>query len=232
MYSGATGMAFEHSENPCQIRFVQKISQKGKSSNPGILAGYFGNIGIGTRTPLKKLQVNDMCTAKADAECANRKGQILMSASWRNVLMSKIQTTNYDMIGAYTNWGGGKSVVYLGAHDSQARPMTRPVERVYFGGVPKGRVKPFAYYENLNGKMYATKFVKMVKKKEAFEISRNADVFLETAHTAKTVDLAHATVALHAKTHRHDTQLADLQQQVGAMTSTLSRIRAKLASKL
>merc|ERR1711959_419135 len=109
VYSSLKGMFMQHSENPCQIRFVQKVSKKGKSNMPGIISGYFGNVGFGTRTARKALHVKDQCTNKNDAKCADRKGPIILSASWRNVLMSKVKNTYYDMIGSYTNWAGGKS---------------------------------------------------------------------------------------------------------------------------
>jgi hypothetical protein len=228
MYSDNSGIKLEHSENPTQIRFVQKQSQSGKSTNPAIIAGYFGNLGIGTRTPYKKLHVKDLCT-KPDAECADRKGQIMMSASWRNVLMSKIGKTNYDMIGAYTNWAKGRSIIYIGAHDSQARPTTQPVTRVYFGGVPVGKVKPDVRYENDNGKFYAKKFVKKLKAKALSEVSMNADVFLEMAHNADSVDLVDHTVALHGKTSHHNRQLNDLESEIRKLDSIVTGLTKKAA---
>jgi hypothetical protein len=192
-----------------------------------MIAGYFGNIGVGTRTPSKKLEIDDKCIFKQDTKCATRKGQLMLSASWRNTLMSKVKTTYYDMIGSYANWAKGKSVVYIAAHDSQARPVTAPVDRVYFGGIPRGRVKPMVRFEAMNGKFYATKFVKKVKLREVEEISRRADVFLDMG-VGETTDLVDTAIALKAKTRRHHHQLAQLETDAKDLAEQMSKLKLRL----
>jgi len=223
IYSSQNGMFFEHTENPCQIRFVQKISQQGKSTQPGIVAAYRGNIGIGTRVPQRKLHVEDRCTKKQDAECSNRKGQIMLSASWRNTLMSKMKTTNYDMIGSYVNWAKGRSAVHIAAYDSQAKPMTTPTARVFFGAVPDGAVQPRVRVENMNGKFYATKFVKKIKKTYTEDLYRNADVLLDTG----SVDLVDISLALHAKTAHHEEKLRRLESETKTLLAQVKMLRQK-----
>jgi len=228
MYSKSQGLNLEHSENPCQMRFIQKQMQDGQSTVPAILAGSNGNIGVGIEDPEKALHVQDECT-KTDAECANRKGPLMLSASWRNVVVSKVQDVHYDMIGAYTNWGKGTSTIHVAAHDQQARPATTAVERVYFGGF-NGDNPPVVRFENYVGKFYATKFVQNVEREAASGIIQDADSFLDMAHTAKSVDLSHTHIALHAKTAAHKVHLANLESEMADLLATARSMTSKLQS--
>lgn len=230
IHTGTKGLTFEHSESACQIRFVQKMRKEGKSEVPGIISGFKGNIGVGTTQPEKELHVMDNCK-KTDAECANRDGPLMLSASWRNVVMAKVQDSHYDMIGAYTNWAKGTSLVYIAAHDQQALPVTKSFERVYFGG-PDGENPPAARFENFEGKFYATKFVENVREEEASEVLKDADVFLDTAHTAKSVDLSHAHLALHAKVSHHKAHLGALQTEMDDTIAIAKKLKAKLSLSL
>merc|ERR1711918_329784 len=121
-------------------------------------------------------------------------------------MMSKVQNTHYDMIGAYTNWAQGQSRIYLAAHDQSAQPATKQPERVYFGGVVGG-APPVTRFENFAGKFYATKFVQNVKEEDASEIMSDADSFLDITSAAKEMDLSHVHVAVHAKTRQHQEEL-------------------------
>jgi len=227
--SGVNGFRFEHSEKACQIRFVQKEMQPGRSQAPAIIAGLNGNLGVGTVSPGKMLHVMDQCRG-TDEECANRKGPLLLSASWRNVVMAKVQTKYFDMIGAYTNWAKGVSSIYIGAHDQQALPVTKSFERVYFGGVVGGD-SPVARFENFVGKFYATKFVQQVQDQDASDILKNADAFLDVAHTAKSVDLSYTHIALHSKVANHDAELANIGNQMTDLLLMAKGMKAKLQGR-
>jgi len=226
MYSSANGLSLQHNESPCQIRFVQKVARPDRSNMPAIIAGYFGNLGIGIVMPEKELHVNDQCI-NPDAECANRKGPLLISASWRNVIMSKVQSVYYDMIGGYTNWAQAESRIYIAAHDQSAQPATKQPERVYFGGVVGG-APPVTRFENFAGKFYATKFVQKVEEEDASEIMSDADSFLDMTTAAKSMDLSHVHVAVHAKAREHHHELTRIRAETSDLAAIASRIKAKL----
>jgi hypothetical protein len=197
---------------------------------PGTIAGYYGNVGIGTRRPERMLHVKHQCTSKNDAECVDRSGQIMLAASWRNVLMSRIKNINYDIIGSYANWAQGKSVIYIGAHDSQARPSTSPIQRVFFGRTLAGEVMPRVRVEMLNGKFYAKKFVKIMPKKAAAEIEENADMFLDVENGTP-VDVADMSLALHAKTRHHAKALAHLTSEADRLIEQAKQLKLRLLQK-
>jgi len=228
MFSGIKGLVLEHNTNPCQIRFVQKIKQQGKSALPAIIAGLGGRLGIGVVTPEKDLHIMDQCISENDDQCANRKGPLLLSASWRNTVMSKVGNSYYDMIGAYTNWAKDTSSVHIGARDQMARPAVKISPRVVFGGNVK-QTDGLARFEPSVGKFYATKFAQNVAAAPKARILEDADSFLDVAHTAKTVDVAHTHVALHAKTARHAQKLAGLEEGAAGL---LRQVRALQAAKL
>ena len=140
MSSGQNKLTLEHSDAPVQIQFVQKKLKEGQSTLPGKIAGFYGNIGVGTETPYKRLHVKDKCIMPDDNDCSERHGQIALDSPFRNALMVQNRDVHYDLIASYPQWSQGKPRVYIGAVDEHAYPRTESPQKVYFGGVSKGMV--------------------------------------------------------------------------------------------
>jgi len=198
----------ETRKDPASISLYQtKRRQKVASIN-----GYYGNIGIGEKTPLTKLHV---------------KGQILMSHNFNNVLVSnekrkigkKDESVQFDLIGTY--WGMDKKAVYIGGHTGPPKPGTQ-AEKVVFGGTTNQK-NGKAYVDLKDGKLYAKGFVAATSMAEADEdamsdLEVDSLIQVSTEDKAdKEVDLVRSARHLHRKVREQAATIQRLQTQMAAL---------------
>jgi len=222
LMSSANGLQLAHTTVPCQIRFVQKAEKSGQKTDAGVIAGYFGNVGIGTRTPFLELHVKDECKTPNDSTCSDRDGQVMIeSPDNRNVLMSKVQSAHYELIGHYPKWSLRDTDIYIGAVDEDAVPRTEAPLRIFFGGVAQGTTTPRVQLDVKTGKMHASLFEKAVSKERMTEIMSNADVLLDITNE-QPQDISELLLSLHAKTSQHDEALSQIQKQTQELNDIIS----------
>merc|ERR1711988_590597 len=188
--------------------------------------GYYGNIGIGERLPVAKLQV---------------KGQIMLSHNFNNVLVAKEkrmvggkqEAVQFDLIGTY--WGLDKKAVYIGAHTGSPRPGAQ-AERIVFGGTTNQK-NGKAYIDLKDGKVYAKGFVTAPSAEEEEydddRLDQETDSLLETSEGTgagkasldimeeREIDLGQHTRYLHRKVRQQADTIASLQKQLKTLKEEL-----------
>jgi len=232
IYSGQENKApvlfLETHKTPVSISLYQtKQRQKVASIN-----GYYGNIGIGERLPVAKLQV---------------KGQIMLSHNFNNVLVAKEkrmiggkqESVQFDLIGTY--WGLDKKAVYIGAHTGPARPGAQ-AERIVFGGTTTQK-NGKAYIDLKDGKVYAKGFVSgaVVEEEDDDEFDQEADSLLQISQGLRVqpedklqereVDLGQHTRYLHRKVRQQADTITSLQKQLQMLKEHLGSIQQMMEAR-